>query len=115
MDLRIARELLERRLDDLRQVARATEEQGRLAADPHSVAGEIAATEPAELAAETVERELDRSVREAAEASLHDVERALRRLENGTYGVCPVGSHPIDDGRLEAKPEAEYCVEHQPR
>ena len=115
MDRNTARQLLERRMADLRQVARATIEQGGLDADLSTAAGEVAPTEAAELATETVERELDLTVREAAEASLHDVERALQRLEKGTYGVCLVCAKPIADGRLEAKPEAEYCVEHQPR
>jgi RNA polymerase-binding protein DksA len=115
MDTEHARQLLQRRLDDLRQVARATEEQGALQTDLRTAAGETAPTEAAELATETIERELDLSIREAAEASLHDVERALKRLEMGTYGVCPACKRPIADERLEAKPEAEYCVEHQPR
>jgi RNA polymerase-binding protein DksA len=115
MDTKIARQLLERRMEDLRQVARATIEQGGLDRDLRTTAGDVAPTEAAELATETVERELDLSVREAAEASLHDVQRALQRLEKGTYGVCLACGRPIGDGRLEAKPEAEYCIEHQPR
>ena len=115
MDPQHARELLRQRKDALRDVARIAEEQGGLDPDQRSVAGDSSPTEPAELATETVERELDMTVREAAEASLHDVERALQRLEKGTYGVCLVCEEPIADGRLEAKPEAEYCVEHQPR
>jgi RNA polymerase-binding transcription factor DksA len=110
-----ARELLEQRMVALRDVSRIAEEQGGLDRDMRTAPGEIAPTEAAELATETVERELDLTVREAAEASLHDVERALERLEKGTYGVCLVCEGPIADGRLEAKPEAEYCVAHQPR
>ena len=115
MDTQQARQLLERRLDDLRQVTRATEEQGALNADLRTAAGENAPTESAELATETVERELDLSIRDAAEASMHDVERALQRLDKGTYGDCAACGRPIADERLEAKPEAEYCIEHQPR
>jgi RNA polymerase-binding transcription factor DksA len=115
MDARQARELLERRSEDLRRVTRAAGEQGGLDRALRTVAGEVAPTEAAELATETVERELDMTIREAAEASLRDVERALDRLEKGTYGVCLACSRPIADGRLEAKPEAEYCIEHQPR
>ena len=115
MDPRRARELLEERMNGLRTVARAADEQGGLDRDLRTVAGEIAPTEAAELATETVERELDLSVREQAQSTIHDIERALARLENGTYGVCPVCGHAIADERLEAKPEAEYCVEHQPR
>lgn len=110
-----ARELLERRKDELRQIVRVADERRRLDADLRAAGGETPTTEPAELASETLERELDQTIREAAEASLQDVEHALRRLEKGTYGVCPVCGGAIDEERLEARPEAEYCVEHQPR
>ena len=35
---------------------------------------------------------------------------ALRRLEEGTYGVCVSCHNPIPYGRLLAMPEATYCV-----
>ncbi len=38
---------------------------------------------------------------------------ALQRIEDGTYGRCRVDGEPIDDVRLEARPEAEMCVRHQ--
>lgn len=115
MDTQTARELLDQRRADLRRVARTADDQGGLDRDLRDVSGEIAPTESAELATETVERELDLTIRDAAAASLRDVERAMERLEKGTYGVCLVCEQPIADARLEAKPEAEYCVEHQPR
>ena len=45
---------------------------------------------------------------------LDDVEAALRRLEEGTYGQCEACGGPIDEGRLAALPAARYCVGHQP-
>jgi RNA polymerase-binding transcription factor DksA len=114
MDKDRARKLLESRKEELMKTVRAATEQGGLNSDQRSAAGEIVTIEAAELAAETLERELDLSVREAAEASLRDVERAMKRLEDGTYGSCLECGRPIPDERLEAKPEAEYCVEHQP-
>jgi RNA polymerase-binding transcription factor DksA len=113
MDTERARELLEQRMAALRDVAGIADEQVRL--DRNLVVEETVTTEAAELAVETAERELDMTIREAAEASLHDVERALQRLAKGTYGICPVCTRPIADERLEAKPEAEYCIDHQPR
>jgi RNA polymerase-binding transcription factor DksA len=108
MDAARAKELLEQRKRDLEQVARVA---GEGSADE---GGEDAPVEPAELANETLEREVGLSIKESAQASLIDVERALKRLEDGTYGMCAACGKPIPDGRLEAKPEAEYDVEHQP-
>ncbi len=46
---------------------------------------------------------------------LHKVIRALKRMEEGTYGICQVDGEVIDPARLEAAPEAENCIEHEPR
>jgi len=44
---------------------------------------------------------------------LRQVELALGRIEDGTYGVCEVCGRPIGKGRLEAIPEATLCLEHK--
>ena len=115
MDPKKARRLLEARREDLRRIVRAASEQGSLDEEQRSSSGEMSPFDPADIGTDTLERELDYSVRETAEASLRDVDAAFDRLEKGTYGICPVCDEPIDDERLEAKPEAEYCVRHQPR
>jgi RNA polymerase-binding transcription factor DksA len=38
---------------------------------------------------------------------------ALQLIEAGTYGRCRIDGEPIDDARLEARPEAELCLRHQ--
>ncbi len=43
--------------------------------------------------------------------SLNDVEAALVKLDNGTYGTCEACGKPIDPARLEAKPAARLCME----
>jgi RNA polymerase-binding protein DksA len=42
--------------------------------------------------------------------TLADVERALHKLDDGTYGVCEVCGKPIGDARLEAMPTARRCM-----
>ena len=44
---------------------------------------------------------------------LQQVQDALRRIENGTYGQCLSDGGPIDPRRLKAVPWAPYCVRHQ--
>src|SRR5436309_2480636 len=56
---------------------------------------------PADIGSETFEREKDLSILEQVEAELADVEYALRRLEDGTYGICEACGQPIDEARLE--------------
>jgi len=45
-----------------------------------------------------------------AEEHLAEVEKALARLEAGTYGTCTKCGEPIPEGRLDARPTATTCV-----
>jgi RNA polymerase-binding transcription factor DksA len=67
----------------------------------------------ADAASATFEREKDLSILEQVEAELVDVERALRRLDEGTYGSCEACGGAIGDERLEVLPAARFCITHQ--
>jgi DnaK suppressor protein len=43
---------------------------------------------------------------------LDDVEKALARLDDGTYGSCEVCGSPIGEARLEAMPATRFCIDH---
>ena len=45
--------------------------------------------------------------------TLNKVDAALRRLDEGTYGRCTVCGKPIPEERLEARPVASLCKQHQ--
>ena len=68
---------------------------------------------PADSASETFEREKDFSILEQVEAELVDVDRALDRLAEGSYGTCEACGHAIGDERLAVLPAARFCVDHQ--
>ena len=53
------------------------------------------------------------AILERVEAELADVEHALRRLDDGTYGTCEACGRPIDEQRLEAMPATRLCLDHQ--
>jgi len=67
----------------------------------------------ADVATETFEREKDFSILEQVEAELADVERALRRIDDGGYGKCEACGAEIGDDRLEAMPATRFCITHQ--
>lgn len=69
---------------------------------------------PADLGTEMYEREKDIALNENAERHLTDVNEALSRMEEGTYGLCRTCGAPIPFDRLQALPTASYCVEHVP-
>lgn len=45
------------------------------------------------------------------ESSLRDIDKALERIENHTYGICKYCNKPINPKRLLARPVASACVE----
>ena len=59
--------------------------------------------------------ELDEGRRADLQADLAAVERAEKRLADGTFGLSVLSGDPIPDGRLEARPTAELTVEEQQR
>jgi DnaK suppressor protein len=65
----------------------------------------------ADSATETFMRELDEGLEENAEHLLDEVETALRRIADGTYGTCRVCGRPIPEERLEAVPWATLCID----
>jgi len=50
------------------------------------------------------------AVHDRLQTTLADVERALAKLDEGSYGRCDVCGDPIDQERLEALPWAVRCV-----
>ena len=50
---------------------------------------------------------------EGAERDVEDVERALDRLDQGTYGTCEVCGEPIGDDVLAASPTTRTCGRHE--
>jgi DnaK suppressor protein len=60
-------------------------------------------------------REMDATVEQTMQKRLQSVDRALQKVEEGTYGICDDTGEPIPRGRLEAVPEAIYTVEAQER
>jgi DnaK suppressor protein len=68
---------------------------------------------PADVATETCEREKDLSILDSVEGELADIEHALQRIDEGTYGTCEACGKPIGDDRLEAMPATRYCLDDQ--
>jgi DnaK suppressor protein len=59
-----------------------------------------------EVAQYTTNKPLEMSL----EKSLRDTNKALERLEKGTYGLCKYCKEPIDEKRLEARPISSACI-----
>lgn len=106
MDLEHAQELL---AAERRRIERALADRGRIRdaeeSDPFF--------NPANLAADLYQDELDEGLADDLREQLAAVERAEARLAAGTYGLSIKSGLPIPDERLEAVPTAELTAEEQ--
>jgi len=65
----------------------------------------------AESAAVTYDRELDFSLEENSGQVLEEIDRALKRIDDGSYGECANCAKDIPAERLEAIPYADHCID----
>ena len=72
--------------------------------------GDGAGDDQADAGSKTFEREHEMSLANNARDMLLQVEHALARLANGTYGACESCGTPIGKGRLQAFPRATLCL-----
>jgi RNA polymerase-binding transcription factor DksA len=70
---------------------------------------------PADTGSETFEREKDLSILEQLEGELAEIQAALRRIDEGTYGIDEVTGETIPAERLEAVPTARTNVDTEER
>jgi DnaK suppressor protein len=66
-----------------------------------------------DTATATFDRELDAGLEEGAQETLKDIDHALARLEDGSYGTCEICGKPIAAERLAAIPWARLCIDDQ--
>jgi DnaK suppressor protein len=74
-----------------------------------------AGDDPADAGAKAFEREQELALSETARALLDQTERALERIDAGTYGVCESCGQAIGKARLMAFPRATLCVQCKQR
>lgn len=112
-----ARELLGQEVERVGRLAGATRANGLDGESESESLSELSDYDqhPADVGTETFEREKDLSILASLEHELVELEAALRRIDDGTYGCCEACQEPIADDRLEAQPAARFCTEHQPR
>jgi len=104
VDRNDAKQLLEQRRSELQERRERIERHTRHRDEPL----------PPDFAEQAVELEngetlvaLDREVN----AELREIERALRRIQDGSYGECTACGETIDAGRLRVLPTASLCID----
>ena len=108
-------ELMKKRLEE-KQAELQANLAGLTAAHPQPV-DPVEANEGApdfeEVAVDFNEMQNEQSIGVNERALLTEVQQALKRIEQGTYGKCEVCGRPIPEKRLEAIPWARFDVEHE--
>ena len=104
------------RLEELRvELARMVEGLEEDQQDRAESEGDMTENDSGDMSHSQFTRELDAGIEQTVERRLRNVERALQKIEEGTYGICDATGEPISKGRLEAVPEALYTLEAQQR
>jgi len=105
-------ELLDRRRRLWERVERLSAESAQ---DNPRELGEISSlpTHPADLGTEAFEQETDFGLAERSSAEIREIDRALARLDDGSYGVCEHCDQRISEERLHALPSAALCARCQ--
>ena len=90
-------------------------EAGALRRNPQESAGDLSnmPTHPADIGSDNFEHEFTLGLLESERALLNEINEALERIENGSYGVCLGTGGRIGKSRLRARPWCKYCIEYQ--
>ena len=93
------------------QVQLTTIEETSFATSQSDISGEVSFDEEnADAGTFTFERERDLSIETNVRDLMGKIDRALSRMEAGTYGICSRCGKPIEKARLKALPYADLCI-----
>ena len=53
---------------------------------------------------------IDEAIQQQQRQELQEIDYALKKIENGEYGICEMCGEPIKPLRLKIKPFARYCI-----
>lgn len=67
----------------------------------------------ADAGSDAYDRDFALSILSQEQNSLYEIDEALKRIDDGTYGICEISNKPILHARLEARPFTRYTVECQ--
>lgn len=82
---------------------------------PRDASGDLSAytIHMSDMAADTYDRELSTNMVSAEQEVLYQIDDALKRMDEGSFGACSECQQPISMSRLKAVPYASLCIECQ--
>jgi RNA polymerase-binding protein DksA len=106
-------ELRERLTSEREELAAqlTTIEDQAFAATQSDMSGDVGVDdESADAGTATFEREKELSIEQNVRDLIQKIDRALKRIEDGTYGICEVCGKPIEKARIKALPYVDLCI-----
>ncbi len=115
MDQNIVRERLLEERRRLRATAEELADDLDLDDTQQAKLGELSSFDQhqADIGSETFEREKDGAILSTLIHHSKEINEALNRLDEGTYGTCERCGKPIGQARLEAVPIARFCIDDE--
>jgi RNA polymerase-binding protein DksA len=93
------------------QTQLTTIEEDTFAVTQSDMSGDVGLDdESADAGTATFEREKDLSIENNVRDLLQKIDRALKRVEEGTYGMCERCGKPIEKARIKALPYVDLCI-----
>lgn len=91
---------------EIRSIAQETSKS------PREASGDLSAytVHMADMAADTYEREVSMNIVSNEQEILYQIDDALKRLDDGSFGICQQCNQPITMSRLKAVPYASLCI-----
>ena len=82
---------------------------------PREASGDLSAytVHMADMAADTYERELSMDIVSSEQEILYQIDDALKRIDEGAFGICQQCNTPVTMSRLKAVPYASLCIKCQ--
>ncbi|MDR8394003.1 TraR/DksA C4-type zinc finger protein [Aliifodinibius sp. S!AR15-10] len=68
-----------------------------------------------DVGSDVEEEELNYQLKERTQKFIAEIDEALKRMQNGTYGICAATGKPISRERLESVPHTRYSIEAKKR
>lgn len=110
-----ARQRLEEERERLRADRRALGAEIISLGQSQAVEGGTLGNHVADDATDILEQQTDIVLARQVDDKLRDIDIALQRLSEGTYGTCETCGKPINPARLEALPTARQCIDCRAR
>lgn len=106
------KKLLVKLRDDLvHDIRNMSDNTGGSNGDSSDVSGHV--QHMADVATDMYDKEFSLGLASHDREVLQKINAALKRIEDGTYGLCLATGKPISQARLKAIPYAEYCLKYQ--